>query len=429
VNSEITSEFNHLYSSLQENDEKTLIKRLRNDLTDEEIDNHICRNRDLVLDITEECNFRCKYCAFSGIYERNRTHNPKRMEFNTAEKAIDLFLKNILNKKRKLKINTISIGFYGGEPLLEFRLLKDIVKYAKKSMAKKGLDKVFELQFRLSTNGYLLNKKVIVDFLIKNRIGIDVSLDGPKEEHDKFRVTINLEKSWKTIWNNLNYIYIKFPEFANKKITYLATLHPFHDFEQIDRFFMDNPKRFDVQKLLVNEVSKAFLKDSIKKKWFNQKIPQVSHLKRMKDDKRLDSKFSLKKISSNQTLTAMCFPGEVKFFVHTDGEISICERVKNDINIGNVYHGLDYNAIRRIQRLWNEQIIKNRCWECPALSICYFCVAHSEDRDGISLNCTFKGRFQNILSQYLTDKENEKIRSTEAVKNAENNIKDYIKQL
>jgi uncharacterized protein len=79
VNSEIESEFQDLYPNLQGSDEETLIGRLKDDLTDEEIERHICRNRNLILDITEECNFRCKYCAFSGIYESNRTHNPKKM--------------------------------------------------------------------------------------------------------------------------------------------------------------------------------------------------------------------------------------------------------------------------------------------------------------------------------------------------------------
>ena len=116
------------------------------------------------------------------------------------------------SKKRGIKYNTVYIGFYGGEPLLEFNLIKDTVNYAKEQAAKKSIDKFYDVKFRLTTNGYLLNKKEIDDFLLTNDIGIDVSLDGPKEEHDKFRVTANMEASWEVIWKNLDDIYNKYPD-------------------------------------------------------------------------------------------------------------------------------------------------------------------------------------------------------------------------
>ena len=186
MNSEIVDEFQSLYPDLPGIDEEQIIKKLRKVPTDDEIEGHVFNSRNLILNITEQCNFRCKYCVYSGIYNSTRIHNPKVMEFSTAKKAVDLFLKNLETKKCMVKINSFSICFYGGEPLLEFSLIKDIVKYAKVEVTKKGLDKVYELKFRLSTNGYLLDKKEIVDFLVRNNTILNVSLDGPKEEHDKF---------------------------------------------------------------------------------------------------------------------------------------------------------------------------------------------------------------------------------------------------
>ena len=429
VNSEIENEFQSLYPDSQEINEEQLIERLRTDLTDEEIEQHICSSRNLVLNITENCNFRCKYCAYSGIYESNRIHNDRKMELSTSKKAVDLFFKNLANRKRKVKINSISVGFYGGEPLLEFSLIKDIYMYTKEKITKTEMDRLFDLQFRVSTNGYLLYKEEIVDFLVKNNIGIDVSLDGPKEEHDKFRVTINMENSWETIWENLNSLYNKFPEYSSKNITYLATIHPMHNYKKIDRFFLENPKRFDITGLLVNKVSKSFLKESLKKKWFGQESLQTSQLINIKNKASFDRKFTLKKISSNSKFTAMCFPGEIKLFVSTDGKIFICERVKQEISIGNVDDGFDYNAIRKVQRLWNEEIIKNRCWECPARTLCHFCVSHSEDKEGIRLDCNYKSRFQNSLSNYLSYKEYEIINASSLPKYSETSVKEYFKQL
>jgi len=429
VNSEIDGEFQTLYSSSPGIDEKKLIESLRTDLTDEEIEKHICNCRNLILNITEDCNFRCKYCAFSGIYDNTRTHNSKKMELLTAKKAVDLFFKNPDNKNRLLKINSISIGFYGGEALLEFSLIKDIVKYARDKLAEKKLDNVFELQFRLSTNGYLLNNKGVLDFLIGNNIGVDISIDGPEEEHNKFRVTKDRKKTWKSIWENLDYIYNKFPDYYSKNVNFLATLHPQHDFEKIDRFFLENPQRFDIKKLLVNNLSKIFLKESFKEKWFSRELLQTSRLLTIKSSVRLDSKFSLNRITPDSAFTAMCFPGEVKFFVSSDGKIYICERIKMDLPIGNVYDGLDYTVIKKIQRLWNEEIIRNRCWECPAVLFCHFCLAHCEDKDRIRLDCNFEKSHRDVLSNYLAYKEDEKIAANSKTESEENSIKEYLRRL
>ena len=65
----------------------------------------------LTLQVTQQCNLRCEYCAYSGIYD-NRTHSNKRMSFETAKKSIDFFLDHSRDSE------SIAFGFYGGEPLL-----------------------------------------------------------------------------------------------------------------------------------------------------------------------------------------------------------------------------------------------------------------------------------------------------------------------
>jgi uncharacterized protein len=429
VNSEIEDEFQTLIPNSLEIDEKKFIENLRAEITDEEIERNVNKCRNLTLNITEECNFKCKYCAYSGLYESNRVHNSKSMDLNTAKKAVDLFLKTLGNKHREVRYNTVYIGFYGGEALLEFNLIKNIVKYAKAKAAQNGLDKLYNIEFRLSTNGYLLNKIEIVNFLVNNNIGIDVSLDGPQKEHDKFRITSNNEKSWEVIWDNLSNFYTKFPDYYSQKITFLATLHPFHNFERIDRFFLDNPEFIDIQRLTVNYVRRTFLKESLRKKWFSDSSIQPSQLVNIKRNARLKTKFSLRKVSWDSKFTAMCFPGEIKFFVSSNGKIYICERVKNDMPIGNVNNGLDFNAIRKIQRLWNEEIIRNRCWECPAVSLCNVCVAQSEDKEGIRIDCNYKERFQDSLTAYLSYKEEEYRKKNKVPEEAENNIREYFRQL
>jgi uncharacterized protein len=81
------------------------------------------RMMQLTLQVTQQCNLRCGYCAYSGIYDNNRTHSNKRMSFETARKAIDFFL------DRNGELSDIVIGFYGGEPLLELDLIKRCIDF------------------------------------------------------------------------------------------------------------------------------------------------------------------------------------------------------------------------------------------------------------------------------------------------------------
>ena len=93
----------------------------------------------LILQVTQQCNLRCKYCAYSGNYY-NRSHTSNRMDFETAKKAIDFYL------KRSEKADQLALSFYGGEPLLEFELIKKCVSYI---LQRKGDKKIL---FTMTTN-------------------------------------------------------------------------------------------------------------------------------------------------------------------------------------------------------------------------------------------------------------------------------------
>lgn len=98
----------------------------------------------LILQVTQNCNFRCEYCVYSGSYV-NRVHSKKRMSLETAKKAVDFYYNHCKNTK------SAQIGFYGGEPLLEIELIKEIVEYSKILFRGK------EIIFNMTTNASLLD--------------------------------------------------------------------------------------------------------------------------------------------------------------------------------------------------------------------------------------------------------------------------------
>lgn len=89
----------------------------------------------LTLQVTQNCNLRCKYCVYSGSYI-NRVHTNKRMNWNTAKKAIDFL------QSHSECSSQVAFGFYGGEPLLEFELIKKCVAWLDYFTEHKNIEKL-----------------------------------------------------------------------------------------------------------------------------------------------------------------------------------------------------------------------------------------------------------------------------------------------
>ncbi len=426
VNSELKNEFDHLLQDSLE--EGRIIENLRKELSDSDIEEQVNSIRNITFNITENCCFRCSYCSFSGNYEAVRTHNPNRMSFSTAKKTIDYFFTWVTGEKRKLKLKSINFGFYGGEALLELDLMRSIIEYSQNRFKEKPVSEKFHTGYNLTTNGYLL-KDNAVDFLVMNNFTIDVSLDGPQEEHDRFRITERGEKTWDVIWQNIKNLKRRYPDFYRDKVNFLVTLHPLHCFEKIDRFFLENPDYFDMKRVTVNSMNMLFLKEDIKQEILRNKANQSSKIELLKESERFMDKLKLKKLSNDTKFTAMCFPGGAKLFVATDGTLHICERIKPDFRIGDVENGIDFEAIRRIHRQWNEEIIKNRCWECIAWGFCTICLSQNEHKDSIKIDCKYKEYVHRLLYEYLSFKENEAIKTAQGKKNSIAGVKDYLGEL
>jgi uncharacterized protein len=110
------------------------------------------------------------------------------MGFDTAVQSIELLLKQAVDR------SSINVVFFGGEPLTNMPLIRDVVEYTEKRCAELGK----RPDFSLTTNGMLLTDE-IVDWFDAHRFGITVSMDGPKELHDKNRRTVGGKGSYDSI--------------------------------------------------------------------------------------------------------------------------------------------------------------------------------------------------------------------------------------
>lgn len=126
-----------------------------------------------VLYVTQDCNLKCRYC----LTRRGGNIKKKRMSEKVARAAVDLLLRES-NHTRNL-----TIGLYGGEPLLEFNLIKNITRYANQKAEE--FDK--KINYTLTTNGTLLTDEII-GFLSENKFHIALSIDGNQGTHNANRV-------------------------------------------------------------------------------------------------------------------------------------------------------------------------------------------------------------------------------------------------
>ena len=139
----------------------------------------------LCLHIAHTCNLNCSYCfASQGKYHGERAI----MSFEVGKRALDFLVENSGTRRN------LEVDFFGGEPLMNFQVVKDLVAYAR-SIEK---EKRKNFRFTLTTNGVLVDEDVI-EWANRECSNVVLSLDGRKEIHDRFRVDYAGKGSWEKI--------------------------------------------------------------------------------------------------------------------------------------------------------------------------------------------------------------------------------------
>lgn len=147
----------------------------------------------MYLIITDKCNFDCKYCFIEqGALKGKQQYG--NMSYKTAKATVDFFIRQIKKDREK------KIILYGGEPLLNFDVVKKTVEYIR-TKEKKGLTKG-PISISLLTNGYSLTKEMC-EFFSKNNVNLGISIDGPKKIHDSMRTLINGSGTFNTVLKSL----------------------------------------------------------------------------------------------------------------------------------------------------------------------------------------------------------------------------------
>lgn len=151
----------------------------------------------LCLNIAHACNMKCSYCfASQGDFGQV----PALMSLEMAQRALDFLL------ERSGERRNLELDFFGGEPLLVFPVIKEVVAYARKREKETGK----RFNFTLTTNCLLLGEEV-QEFLVENEIAVIMSLDGRQEVHDRHRKLNNGQGSYELVVGKIKEMLAKKP--------------------------------------------------------------------------------------------------------------------------------------------------------------------------------------------------------------------------
>jgi len=319
------------------------------------------------------------------------------MDFDQAKTIID-YLSDIWRTHNSPAFPMrLFVGFYGGEPLLNFSLIKEIIAYIEKQG---GIGKT--LCYTMTTNGLLLDK--YIDFLVEKDFSLLISLDGD-EYAQGFRIDKQGNNSFERVYKNVKHIQKCKPHFFEKRVNFSTVLHSRNNIGSIFDFFYqhfskipiitqlssmgvnkENANIFhDIFNSYLDSFQKANNRQTIENKQFmmSPELRVFYHDFEQNSGNIFDDYFALlfdrEKIGAIPTGT--CTPFAKKMFVSVNGKILQCERIGHDHFLGMIQNGKVELNVETIANLYNEHVYTyiNQCKSCAFDAFCPKCIYQSDD--------------------------------------------------
>ncbi|MEY1640443.1 radical SAM protein [Tenuifilum osseticum] len=347
------------------------------DITKEIVFEEIAQCENIVLEVTQKCNLNCTYCINGKYY--NNISDRRSLSFETAITFIDFILS--FNYKQ-YKRNNLTIGFYGGEPLLEIDLIKKIITYIEDKYSS------IAFKYKITTNGTLLKQNI--DFLIKNKFKITISLDGDKN-HNIYRKFKNGKESYNIVVSNIDYLKNKYPNYFGHNLVFQSVYHKKSSIESIYSFFKNRYNKIPGVSILsefgLNEYNKDFFYKNLFKAFENKHNDYDNHLSSINAyflNRFIKNNIGIYYKNSNciedknvpyMRILCSCIPFKNEPFLRADGTIHRCTEI-DTLPIGRVCDqtvNIDYDNILTEFNRFTEKL-NMYCQVCYNFFNCDFCI-------------------------------------------------------
>jgi len=319
----------------------------------------------LVLNVTSKCNLSCTYCYEYGedrIVEQSR--KPRFMNEETARQSVDFMFAEAGDSPM------VHLTFFGGETLLNFKVLRSALAYARDRASTLGKT----VDTSLTTNATLLREEII-DWIVENDVGVTVSMDGGKEQQDRFRVFNNGMGSYDLILPNIRML---LERHRRRPVGARVTLTKQNlDVESIYRHLRDELGFWEVG---FAPVTTSWQRDyAIQEDGFEAMLGQFQRLAQEWLQYALAGKHhgfsnvrdTVEEIHKGMSKAYPCGAGLGLMGVATDGDVALCHRFagSDSHKIGSVTDGVD--RAKQDDFLTRHHIAnKTDCSTCWARPIC-----------------------------------------------------------
>ena len=353
----------------------------------------------MTLQLTQQCNFRCKYCVYSeNLNARQRSHSDATMSLEVAKRAIDFLWEHSVDSEG------VAIGLYGGEPLLQFPLVRSIVEYSKKRFFGKNLT------FSMTTNGSLLSDE-IVSFLEENDVSLLISMDGPKEINDRNRVFRNGTGTFDVVARNLQSMKSKFPEYWSK-VRISMVIDTNNDLDEVGKIISElgiepsklKPSLIDCEydNLPTTMTNEYYCKQEYHRflsylaHWNRYPTGKVSPILQSRVETTIENRdqiFQKAPLREYDSPSGPCVPGQLRLLVDVNGNFYPCERVSetSDVaHIGSLDNGFDLDKVQRF--LNASRVTRDVCINCWCFRFCNQCGKRA-DSGGSELDAQSKLKY------------------------------------
>ena len=374
-------------------------ERINGEITPEIVEKQLSSVDSVLFQVTEECNLRCRYCCYGEMYEDGGYN--KSLSFEAASLILEYLVSFWASSKNLSYQHSVRIGFYGGEPLMNFKLIKQIVDKCEELSNEYNN---ISMHYSMTTNGLLISK--YSDFLVAHQFSLLISLDG-NQKHSQLRTNRKGEESFDIVFSNVKKMQHTYPEYFNEKVEFNSVLNVNSSVKEIHEFIFNEFGKIP----LIEVISPTELKEdeiglynSIYKPYSESVEMVMARLDRSPMYKELGFFFyyqlnnSFKhyceilygtKKTKKKIPTGTCIPFFKKIYITSNGAILPCERVGNQNVLGLI--DVKSNKVNmdfaKIAKLYNNYyaIIKEQCQDCYLVENCGQCFLQFPKRDGVPI--------------------------------------------
>lgn len=374
-------------------------------LTAEKVREELSNLNQLVFEVTDTCNLRCKYCGYGELYGDFDVRHKKMMDFDSAKQIID-FLQKIWSESKQRFVNKVLfISFYGGEPLLNMPLIEKVVDYIESLQIRNR-----KIQYSMTTNAMLLDK--YMDYLAEKSFHLLVSLDGD-EWSNSYRITLGGENSFHRNITNVDLLRQKHSDYFDKYVNFNAVLHNRNTVEGIYHFIKERYSK----KPRIGSLNTTGIREDKKEEFAKMYRNKVGDLEQSENYEVLVDEMFIdvpayseactfihqyngnvyrsyndlfsKQIPCNFIPTGTCLPFGRKMFVTVNGKILTCERIGQQYGLGNIgADGCVDLSCEEIAKQYNlyYDMFRTQCSTCyrsQSCTECMFTIDHLEVLDEV----------------------------------------------